>query len=143
MTRRLLLALSLVCLPAAGLPRADAEKDAADLIRSAVDGLSAGSVEKFLSYFDRAMPGYDKLRFNVTGLNAQADISCNIEVRGNTGDDDARELTLDWILTLERSDGTPGAIQRHQTVKVQMKKTGKTWKIVALDPVELFAPITG
>ncbi len=135
-SRRLLLALTLI-----GCLRADAENEAADLIRSVADALSAGKLELFLSYFDRSMPDYDKLRFNVTGLNAQADIGCNIEIRGNTGGDDARALTLDWILTVERNDGTPGTIQRRQTVKCQLKKIGKSWRIVAFDPVDLFVAI--
>jgi hypothetical protein len=135
MTRRLLLLL-----PLAACLRADSEREAADLIRSAADALSAGKVELFLDSFDPAMPGFDKLRSNVTGLTTEADLSCNIEVRNNEGDDTERTLTLDWILTLEHKDDTPGATEREKTVKCQLKKTGKKWRIVSFDPVDLFAP---
>jgi hypothetical protein len=135
MTRRLLLAL-----PLAACLRADAEKEAEDLIRSVADALSAGKVELFLSFFDRAMPDFDKLRVNVTGLLAAADVSCNIEVRANGGDDTDRALTLDWILTLEANDGAPGATQREKTVKCQLKKSAKNWRIVSFEPLDLFVP---
>jgi hypothetical protein len=135
MTRRLLLLL-----PLAACLRADSEKDARDLIASAAGALSAGKVELFLDAFDPAMPGFDKLRYNVVGLTSQADVSCNIEVISNEGDDTARSLTLDWILTIERMDNGLPTTRRQKTVKCQLKKTGKKWRIVSFDPLDLFAP---
>jgi hypothetical protein len=134
MTRRLL-----ILLPLAACLRADAEKDARDLIASAAGALSAGKVELFLDAFDPAMPGFGKLRDSVTGLISQADVSCNIEVLSNEGDDTARSLTLDWILTIEHNDNNPGSTRRQKTVKCQLKKIGKKWRIVSFDPLELFA----
>jgi hypothetical protein len=135
MTRRLL-----VLLPLAACLRADSEKDARDLIASLADALSAGKAELFLDSFDRAMPDYDKLRFNVVGLTEQADVSCNVEITSNDGDDNERTLTLDWILTIEPKQLSPGATQREKTVKCRLKRVGKKWKIVTLEPVDLFAP---
>jgi len=134
MTRRLLLSL-----PLAACLRADSEKDARDLIASAAGALSAGKAELFLDAFDPAMPGYDKLRYNVVGLTSQADVSCNIEVVSNEGDDTARSLTQDWILTVEQKDNNGGSTRRQKTVKCELKKTGKKWRIVAFDPLDLFA----
>jgi len=134
MTRRMLLLLSLAaCLSA------DSEKDARDLIASAAGALSAGKVELFLDYFDRAMPDFDKLRYNVESLLSQADVSCSIEVTGNEGDDAERTLTLDWILETEHKDNSPGGTRRQKTVKVRLKKTGKKWRIVSFEPLDLFA----
>ena len=135
MTRRLLLAL-----PLAALLKADDEKDVADLIRSLADALSAGSVELFLSFFDHSMPGYDKLRANVTGLVAEYEIGCNIEIRASGGVDDEWAVTLDWILLLTHNDTTPGTTQREKTVKCQLKKSAGKWRIVSFDPLDLFAP---
>jgi hypothetical protein len=134
MTRRLLLLL-----PLAACLRADSEKDARDLIASAAAALSAGKAELFLDAFDPAMPGFDQLRYNVVGLTSQADVSCNIEVLSNEGDDAARSLTLDWILTIEKKDNSPGSTQRQKSVRCQLKKTGKKWRIVSFDPLDLFA----
>ena len=135
MTRRWVLLL-----PLAACLRADSEKDARVLVASLADALSAGKAELFLDSFDRAMPDYDKLRFNVAGLVEQADVSCNVEITSNEGDDSERTLTLDWILTIEPKQDSPGATQREKTVKCRLKKVGKKWKIVSFEPVELFAP---
>jgi len=135
MTRRLL-----VLLPLAACLRADSEKDARDLIASLADALSAGKAELFLDSFDRAMPDYDKLRFNVAGLVEQADVSCNVEITVNEGDDSERTLTLAWILTIEPKQDSPGATEREKTVKCRLKKVGRKWKIVSFEPIDLFAP---
>jgi len=133
MTRRLWLLL-----PLAGLLRADSEKDVRDLIASAAAALSAGKVELFLDAFDRAMPDFEKLRYGVVGLTSRADVGCSIEIVSNEGDDSARSLTLDWILTIEQKDGSPGAARRQKTVKCEVKKVGKKWRIVAFVGMELF-----
>jgi len=135
MTRRLL-----VLLPLAACLRADAEKDARDLVASVAGALSTGKVELLLDSFDRAMPDYDKLRLLVAGLVEQADVSCNVEITSNEGDDSERSLTLDWILTIEPKQDSPGATQREKTVKCRLKKMGKKWKIVSFEPIDLFAP---
>jgi hypothetical protein len=130
----------LLLLPLAACLRADSEKDARALVASLAGALSAGKVELFLDSFDRAMPDYDKLRFNVAGLVEQADVSCNVEITGNEGDNSERTLTLDWILTVEPKQDSPGATQREKTVKCRLKKVGKKWKIVSFEPIDLFAP---
>jgi hypothetical protein len=135
MTRRILLLLSLAaCL------RADSERDVRDLIASVAGALSADKPEQFLDYFDRAMPDFDKLRYNVVSLLSQAEVSCSIEVTGNEGDDVERTLTLDWILETEHKDKIPGSTRRQKTVKVRLKKTAKKWRIVTFEPLDLFAP---
>jgi hypothetical protein len=134
MTRRLLLLLSMAaCL------RADSERDVRDLIASAASALSAGQVESFLDAFDKGMAGFDKLRYNVVGLTSQAEVGCNIEITSNDGDDAERTMTLDWILTIDHKDVSPGTIRRQKTVKCRLKKTGKKWHIVAFEPLDLFA----
>jgi len=135
MTRRWLLLLAL-----AGCLRADSEKDARDLVASVAGALSAGKVELFLDFFDQGMPDFDKLRFNVSGLAEQSDVSCNVEITSNEGDDSERTLTLDWILTIEPKQDSPGAAEREKTVKCRLKKVGKKWKIASFEPVDLFAP---
>lgn len=136
MTRHVLLLL----LSLAACLRADSERDVRDLIASAAGALSAGKVELFLDAFDPAMPGFDKLRYNVVGLTSGSDVSCNIEISRNEGDDTERTLTLDWILTIEHKDNNPGFTQRQRNVKCLLKKTGKKWRIVSFDPLDLFAP---
>jgi hypothetical protein len=134
MTRRLLLLLPMaVCL------RADSERDVRDLIASAAGALSSGNAELFLDAFDKRMPDFDKLRYNVVGLTSQVEVGCSIEVTNNEGDDTERSMTLDWILTIEHKGDSPGATRRQKTVKCRLKKTGKKWRIVSFEPLDLFA----
>lgn len=137
MTRRLLFLLPL----AAGL-RADSQHEVVDLITLAATGLSAGKPEVFLEAFDAAMPGYEKLSAEVTALVSGAETECSIEVTSNQGDDTTRALELDWILRIDRRDRA-GTVHREQTVKCKLKKTGKKWRIVEFEPLELFAPPKG
>ena len=134
MTRRVLLLA-----PLAACFGADSEKEAADLIASAASALSAGKPELLLDAFDPAMPEFAKLRYSVIGLTSQADLSCSIEILSNEGDDGVRSLTLDWILRIDHKDGNPGSTRRQKTVKCQVKRIGKKWRIVSFDPLDLFA----
>jgi hypothetical protein len=138
MTRRLLLLL-----PVAACLRADSEKDVEDLITSAISGLSAGKPELFLEAFDSSAAEFEKLRAEVIALTSQAELSCSIEVLSNQGDDVMRSLTLDWILRIDRKDGNPGSARRQKTVKCQIRKNGKKWRIVSFDPLDLFTPLAG
>ena len=135
MTRRLLLLL-----PFAACLRADSGKEVEELITSAVSGLSAGKAELFLEVFDSSMPDFGKLRTAIEGLTRQAELSCSLEVLSNEGDDAARTLSLDWILHIVHKDGSPGSTRRQKTVKCEFRKSGKKWRIVSFDPVDLFAP---
>ena len=134
MTRRWLLLIS-----TASLLRADAEKEARDLIASLADELSAGDAKAFLGAFDRSMPDFDKLRFNVESLVSQGDVSCNIEITRNDGDDTERTLTLDWILSIDPKEDSPGSKRWEKIARCRLKKVGKKWKIVSFEPVDLFA----
>jgi hypothetical protein len=136
MTRRLL-----ILLPIAACLRADSEREVVDLITGAASGLSAGKPEVFLEAFDPSMPEFEKLRAAVEGLVSQAELSCSIEVSSNQGDDAARSLELDWILSIRHRDSSPGSTHRQKTVKCQLRKTGRKWRIVSFDPLDLFAPL--
>ena len=134
MTRRWMLFL-----PLAACLRADSEKDARDAIASLADALSAGNAELFLDAFDHSMPGYDRLRDEIAGLVSAYDVSCNIEITSNDGDDSDRTLALDWILSAEPKEISPGSKHWEKKVKCRLRKTGKRWKIVSFEPVDLFA----
>jgi hypothetical protein len=138
MTRRLL-----ILLPIAACLRADSEREVVDVITEAASGLSAGKPEVFLEAFDPSMQDLGKLRTAVEGLVSQAQVSCSIEVVSNQGDDAARTLELDWILRIDRSGDSAGSTHRQKTVKCQLRKVGRKWRVVSFDPLDLFAPPEG
>lgn len=135
MTRRLMLFL-----PLAACLRADSEKEVVDVVHSAIGGLSAGRAGAFLDAFDPKMPGYEKLRESVAALVDEGDLSCSVEVLSNTGDDQIRTLTLDWILEIAYKNDHPGWARRQKTVTCKFEKSGKKWRIVSFDPLDLFTP---
>ena len=72
-------------------------------------------------------------------ISRQAEVQSSIEVVENEGDDRRRSLELDWILRIRREqEATPG--RRQQRVKCRVEKSGKKWRIIALEPLEFFAP---
>ena len=138
MTRRALLLLPLP-LPLAVCFGADPAQEVLDLITSAAASLSAGNTAAFLAAFDPAMPGYEKLRANDTALERQAEVQSFIDLVEDEGDDRRRSVELDWVLRIRREQEAT-ASRREQRVKCRAEKAGRKWRIVALEPLEFFAP---
>jgi hypothetical protein len=136
MTRRTLLLVPLAALCHA----ADAPQEVLDLIADLAASLSAGNVSLFLKAFDPAMPGYAKLRDNVTGLIAQGDVQSFIDPLEDEGDDRRRAVQLQWTLLMHRGQETTSFARREQVVKCRVEKRGGKWRIVELEPIEFFAP---
>jgi len=144
MTRRTLLAASL-----AARLRADSADDAWEVITSAARALTEatslpppnrGTAAAFLDYFDRKMSGYETLRANAMALVAQADLRSTIDLVSNEGGDRSREMELDWSLRMVDPATGITSKNREEHVKCRVEKQGKKWRIVAFEPLALFAP---
>ena len=136
MTRRVLFLI-----PFAACCRAsDPAQEVLDLVADAAASLSAGSVPQFLKAFDPAMDGYAKLRENVTGLVALGDVQSLIDPLEDEGDDRRRMVLFRWTLRLRRGEQSASFIRREQVVKCSVEKKRGKWRIVALEPIEFFAP---
>ena len=136
MTRRVLLLVPL----AACCRAADAAREVLDLIADLAASLSAGNVALFLKAFDPAMPGYAKLRENVTGLIAQGDVESLIDPLEDEGDDRRRAVQFQWTLLMHRGQEATSFARREQVLKFSVEKRGGKWRIVELEPIEFFAP---
>ena len=136
MTRRALLLVPL----AACCRAADAAQEVLDLIVDLAASLSAGNVALFMKAFDPKMPGYAKLRENVTGLIAQGDVQSLIDPLEDEGDDRRRAEQLQWTLLLHRGQEAASSARRERVVKCTVEKRGGKWWIVELEPIEFFAP---
>ena len=136
MTRRVLLGIPLaVCCHAA-----DVAQEVVDLIADLAAALSAGNVTLFLQAFDPKMPGYAKLRENVTGLIAQGDVQSFIDPLEDEGDERRRVVQFDWTLLMHRGQEATSYARREKVLKFTVEKRGGKWRIVELEPVEFFAP---
>jgi hypothetical protein len=78
------------------------------------------------------MPGYADVRNNVESLVARSEVSSQIEVVSEAGDDRKRVMELDWVL--EVTDQLP----RRKIVKVTLEKRGKKWKFTRFEPADFF-----
>ncbi len=136
MTRRVLLAIPL----AACCRAADPAREVLDLVTDAAASLSAGNVALFLKAFDPAMPGYAKLRENVTGLIAHGDVQSLIDPLEDEGDERQRAVRFQWTLLIQRGQDSTSSVRREQVVKCTAEKQGGKWRIVGLEPIEFFAP---
>jgi hypothetical protein len=136
MTRRVLLAIPL----AAWCRTADVAQEVVDLIADLAASLSAGNVTLFLKAFDPKMPGYAKLRENVTGLIAQGDVQSFIDPVEDEGDERRRVAQFDWTLLMHRGQEATSFARREQVLKFSVEKRGGKWWIVELEPIEFFAP---
>ena len=137
MTRRALLTIAIAgCCRAA----ADPAREVFELVADAAGSLSAGDAAGFLKAFDRAMPGYAKLRENVTGLLALGDVQSAIDPLEDAGDERRRTVQFQWVLKILRGQQATASLRREQVVKCTVEKQGGKWRITMIDPVEFFAP---
>ena len=135
MTRRALLATL-----AASRLRADDAQQVWDLFTQLAAALSAGNPGEFMQYFDRAMPGYETLRADVSGLLLGYEVHSSIELLNDEGTGAARMVELDWFLQIVERLDTAGTTRRRERVRCRLAKQGKKWRITALDPLTFFAP---
>jgi hypothetical protein len=119
---------------------ADPAREVLDVMADVASALSAGNVTLFLKAFDPKMPGYVKLRENVTGLMAQGEVQSLIDPLEDEGDDRRRVAQFHWTLRLERGPQSASFLRREQVVKCSLEKRGGKWRIVELEPIEFFAP---
>jgi hypothetical protein len=119
---------------------ADAHSDVIDVFTAMAAALSDENVPEFMNAFDKDMPGYGKLRTDVTALMYQAYISTSIEPIKEEGDDTTRKLDLDWFLQVRSPLQAGPIVHRREIIHCELRKQGKHWKIVSLQPLEFFAP---
>ena len=98
--------------------------------------LADNNAPEFLDYFDRKMPGYDRLKSDVEALVNQADIHSGINQLSESGD----EVEVDWALDLTAMNEPTQTENRRATVHLRFEKKGKAWKVVSMDAIDLFAP---
>ena len=131
MTRR-----ALLLIPVTLCFAADPAGESAAVITELAASLTARNAQEFLAAFDRNMPGYDKLRANVTALVSQAETQSYVDIVKNEGDDKARTLEITWELRVQREGDAIASARREVRITCKMEKQGKRWRIVVFDPLD-------
>jgi predicted ATPase len=132
--RRVILALAAVPLSA------DDANEIWELLTQAAAALSAGNRDDFLQAFDRSMPGYQMLASNISGILAEYEVQSSVELLTEEDSGSARTIDLDWFLELVEQQDETNVTRRRDKVTCRLRKTGKKWKIVSLEPISFFAP---
>ncbi len=114
------------------------------LIRDASRALQAGNAPLFLAAFDRrAMPRFDVLREQVSAMTAQRRIASSVASGPLQGDPSVWTVRVDWLLELTPKLD-PGPLERRRaTLTLRVRKRGRRWKIVQLEPLEFFSALRG
>src|SRR5438132_2875986 len=92
--------LLLLFMPVAFGWGADPAQEVWDLLTQVASALSERNPEAFLGAFDPAIPGYRKLRENVTALLRNAEVQSAIELESDEGNAQSRTLELAWLLRI-------------------------------------------
>ncbi len=124
----------------AGFLVADTRSDVVEVFTSMAAALSDGNVSIFMNAFDKDLPGYGKLKSDITALITQADVSSSVEPIKEEGADARHSMDLDWFLQVRSQLPDGPVVQRRQIVHCELRKEGNHWKIVSITPADFFAP---
>jgi hypothetical protein len=135
--------LFLLAIAAAALAPGDTSGELIDLFASMASALSEANPDVFLRAIDPAMPGYERFASNIRALATQNALSNSIEIVSQKGDDRVQDVELDWLLEISGKGQSLVFIRREVIVKCRLERQKKKWRVVALDPADFFAPVTG
>jgi hypothetical protein len=118
---------------------ADQQQQDFDLFSKIASALADNDPAVFIEAIDRDMPHFYDFRAMLTALSGEAELVSSVEVMEDKGDEQHRDVELDWLLRIVGKD-SHSVEERHKAVKFRLERKGKKWKIVAIDPMSFFAP---
>jgi hypothetical protein len=124
----------------AALACADAHDDVLEVVTSMAAALTEVNVAKFMEGISKDMADYETIENNVTALVRQAEVTSSIQPVNESGDDQMRSINLDWSLEVRSLEQDGPIVRRRQVVHCDLRKDRKHWKVVALKPLDFFAP---
>jgi hypothetical protein len=140
------IALSILLLLSGGPVSAAPEDTPYTRIAKLATYISARDTTGALEAFDKSLPNYGEISEDLTALSTQTDVLCAIDVVADKEADnettDVHHLDLDWYMTLTSSADSGLTEKRRVRVAVTMQRFKTKWRITALSPVTILAPIT-
>lgn len=110
-------------------------------IANLATALTENDPDAALRYFDSDMKDFGAIEANLEALTAQTDVSCAIDVVTDDESNGVHKLDLDWFMQLTSRADIPQLERRRERVQVEMRQIKGNWKIVAMKPLSIFAPI--
>lgn len=129
----------ILAIPAA-LLRADERGELTEWFGELAARLADGNPGDFLRAFARDMPRREELDRNVHALVRAFEVSSSLNLlRMETGRDGGR-VEVDWYLELRSLMPSVPNQQRRRTLQFRIERFRKSWRALALDAVDFFAP---
>lgn len=111
-------------------------------VRDASRALQAANAPLFLAAFDRQeFAGYGELREQVTALVAQRRIASSVAVESVQGGPVEWTVDVDWLIELTHKLDPSPPEQRRDILKLRVRKRGRRWRVVDLQPLTFFAAL--
>jgi hypothetical protein len=130
---------------ASGLFAADPPETPTNRLAILAAALTTGDAVTAENCFDKSLPGFGAIAGYIDALTAQTEVSCSIDIYSESGEDPARSLEVDWLMTLTTRTAETSSERRRQRVKVEMRfepqKNRQEWRILNLAPLSILFPI--
>jgi hypothetical protein len=124
--------LSLLALALASTPR--------DTIAEMAGSLAESEPVAFFGAFSRDFPRREELFRNVRALEREFEIASTVDVIESTEENGEASLDLDWSVELRPRAGTGQLVRRRERIEVKMRREGRSWRVISLQPLSFFAP---
>lgn len=124
--------------------RADRAVDVLRILKQVATALDDGNASGALVPFDKSMPGYSQLENYFVALTNEVSAHSDIDLIDEDGSETESKAVVRWILDLRdkvTNDEVDRRIKEVHVRLVAVKDKPGDWKIVALEPIDLFNPI--
>ena len=123
--------------------RADRTVDVLRILKQVATALDDGNATAALIPFDKSMPGYSQLQDYFVALANEVSAHSDIDLVDESGSQTESKAVVRWILDLRDKVTNEQVVRRTEEVHVRfsaVKDKPGDWRIVALEPIDLFNP---
>ncbi|MGA7413309.1 MAG: hypothetical protein WBW33_22735 [Bryobacteraceae bacterium] len=124
--------------------RADRAVDVLRTLKQVAIALDDGNAAGALIPFDKSMAGYSQLEDYIVALTNEVSAHSDIDLVDEAGSETESKAVVRWILDLRDKVTNEEVDRRVKEVHIRLvavKDKPGEWKIVALEPIDLFNPI--
>jgi len=110
-------------------------------IAALANDLSEGDEPDALAVFSSAMSNYGEVSADIDALVNQTQILCAIDIVDDNESAGIHKLDTDWYLELKSSADAGPTERRRERVEIQIELIKGKWRITAISPLVILAPI--
>jgi hypothetical protein len=111
-----------------------------DTIADMAGSLAEAEPAAFFGAISRDFPQREELFRNVRALEREFEIASIVDVLSETEQEGQTSLELDWTFEMRPRAGTGPLVRRRERVEIKLRREGRGWRVIALQPLSFFAP---